>query len=325
MSKAQPKQNSKGAVTPSVVAPYDRRKLTYADSFDVWWVAAVIRAMEWVTGKLTILRMVRQFERENVDGRYNGQAFWRGALSVMGIAVKTPQAQIARIPRSGPVVVVANHPHGLVDGMLLADLIGRVREDYYILSRSVLTGLDETASSFMIAVPFPHDADAHRKMVEMRQKAMQRLKEGGVIAVFPSGEVMSSDTWFGPAVEREWNVFTAQLIRRSAAQVVPVFFPGKNSRWYQIAARISPILRQGLLLHEIVYACNKAQAPVVGKPLNACQMGQLQADPRGFMAWLRRHTLALGQKSEPSDQNAWADTHRPAAIAHANTPPRPRV
>jgi putative hemolysin len=108
---------------------------------------------------------------------------------------------------------------------------------------------------------------------------------------------MSSDSWFGPAVEREWNVFTAQLIRRSGARVVPIYFPGSNSRWYQIANRISPILRQGLLLHEIVRSCNKPQAPVVGEPLTDEQMEQLHSDPRGFMAWLREHTLNLGKSA----------------------------
>src|SRR6056297_3374093 len=192
--------------------------------------------------------MVAKFERTNAV--YRGQRFWRGALNVMGIDLLTPEEQLANIPQDGPVVVVANHPHGMVDGMIFADLIGRVRQDYRILTRSVLTGLDEAATSFMIPVPFPHDPEAQRKMVEMRAKAMAHLKEGGVISVFPSGVVASSDTLFGPAVEREWNVFTAQMIRRSGARVVPIFFPGSNSRWYQMANRISATLRQGLLLHE---------------------------------------------------------------------------
>lgn len=92
--------------------------------------------------------MVNKFERMNADHR--GQKFWAGALGVMGIDLTTPQSQIDNIPQEGPVVVVANHPHGMVDGMVLAELIGRRREDYRILTRSVLTGLDEAATSFMI-------------------------------------------------------------------------------------------------------------------------------------------------------------------------------
>ncbi|WP_058243410.1 lysophospholipid acyltransferase family protein [Thalassovita autumnalis] len=269
---------------------YDRRSLTYANSFDSRAQVLAIKTIEWLTGKWSILRMIRKFEKQ---GAPEGQAFWRGALDVMGIPLDTPQEQINRIPETGPVVIVANHPHGLVDGMILADLIGRRRPDYRILTRALLTGIDEVASSYLIPVPFPHEEDAQRKSVEMRAAAMAHLKAGGVVSVFPSGVVASSDTMFGPVEEREWNVFTAQMIRRSGAKVVPIKFPGQNSRWYQIANRLSPTLRQGLLLHEIVHSCNHPQRPVVGEPLSDEQMERLKSDPRGFIAWLREHTLAL--------------------------------
>ena len=269
---------------------YDRRSLTYANSFDSRAQVLAIKTIEWLTGKWSILRMIRKFEKQ---GAPEGQAFWRGALDVMGIPLDTPQEQINRIPETGPVVIVANHPHGLVDGMILADLIGRRRPDYRILTRALLTGIDEVASSYLIPVPFPHEEDAQRKSVEMRAVAMAHLKAGGVVSVFPSGVVASSDTMFGPVEEREWNVFTAQMIRRSGAKVVPIKFPGQNSRWYQIANRLSPTLRQGLLLHEIVHSCNHPQRPVVGEPLSDEQMERLKSDPRGFIAWLREHTLAL--------------------------------
>lgn len=269
---------------------YDRSAISYASTFEDPWKSAFIRVVEALTGKLTILRLVRKFEQHEAP---QGQAFWRAALDVMGIELQTPQHQLDRIPKEGPLIVVSNHPHGMVDGMIFADLIGRVRPDYRILTRSLLTVIDEVAGSYMIPVPFPHDPDAQRKGVEMRAKAMEHLKNGGVVALFPSGGVAASETFFGPAVESEWNVFTAKLIRRSGATVLPVRFPGQNSRAYQIANKISPMLRQGLLLHEIVHALNKPQAPVVGHPLSYDELKKWEDDPRGFMAWLRTHTLDL--------------------------------
>lgn len=269
---------------------YDRRSFSYASTFDDPRKAAFIRVMEALTGKLTILRLIRKFERK---GAPQGQAFWRAALDVMGIDLLTPQYQLDRIPKEGPVIVVANHPHGMVDGMIFADLIGRVRSDYRILTRSLLTVIDEVAGSYMIPVPFPHDQDAQRKGVEMRAKAMAHLKDGGVVALFPSGGVAASETWWGPAVEGEWNVFTAKLIRRSGATVLPIKFPGQNSRAYQIANKVSPMLRQGLLLHEVVHSLNKPQAPIVGHPLDDTMVEGWEEDPRGFMSWLREHTLSL--------------------------------
>tara|TARA_B110000908_G_scaffold32116_1_gene38293 strand:- start:7340 stop:8218 length:879 start_codon:yes stop_codon:yes gene_type:complete len=269
---------------------YDRRSLSYASTFEDPFKATLIRIIEAFTGKLTVLRLIRKFEKNAAP---TGQGFWRAALGVMGIELTTPQSQLDRIPKEGPVIVVANHPHGMVDGMIFADLIGRVRPDYRILTRSLLTVIDEVAGSYMIAVPFAHDPDALQKGIAMRAAAMKHLKDGGVVALFPSGSVATSETFFGPAVEEEWNVFTAALIRRSGATVVPMHFPGQNSRAYQIANKLSPILRQGLLLHEIVHSLNKPQGPVVGEPLDHEEVAAWKDDPRGFMAWLRNHTLSL--------------------------------
>ena len=269
---------------------YDRRSLTYSNTFESPFKRNAIRAMEWMTGKITIIRRIREFERR---GPPTGQAFWRACLDVMGVDLLTPDAQLRKIPATGPVILVANHPHGLVVGMFLADLVGRVRNDYRILTRSLLTGIDESAASYMIPVPFPHEADAQRKMLNMRAMAIDHLKRGGLIALFPSGVVATSETMFGPAVEAEWNVFTAKLIRTSGATVVPCYFAGANSRLYQIANRLSSTLRQGLLLHEIVHSLDKPQAPIVGTPVTPAEIATHAGDPRAFMAWLRDKTLAL--------------------------------
>ncbi|WP_319825600.1 lysophospholipid acyltransferase family protein [Thalassovita sp.] len=273
-----------------VFTKYDRRSLTYANTFDSPLRSLLIKAMEWVTAKPRIVRRIKEFERR---GAPVGQAFWPATMEVMGIDLGTPQDQLDNIPKEGPVVLVANHPHGLVDGMILADLIGRVRDDYRILTRALLTGIDESASNYMISVPFPHEPDAQRKMIEMRSAAMEHLGNGGLIALFPSGVVATSESAFGPVIEAEWNIFTAKMIRLSKAAVVPLFFPGSNSRWYQIANRMSPTLRQGLLLYEVVHAFDRAQKPVVGPAIPHEDLAEPLKDPRRFMAWLRDHTLAL--------------------------------
>ncbi len=272
---------------------YDRRALTYANTFENVWKANIIRALEWMTGKIRIILMLREFKNRPKTRT----TMWRQALEVMGVDILTPPEQIARIPKTGPVIFVANHPHGLVDGMVIAELIVNVRADFKILTRGILTHIDDVAASFMISVPFPHEEDSQRKGIEMRAATMKTLEDGGAIALFPSGVVASSETMFGPAIEQEWNVFTAKMIRRSGAQVVPLFFPGSNSRWYQIANRISATLRQGLLLHEIVAACRKPQSPVVGNPIPPEEIAARIEDPREFMTWLRQHTLSL--KDDP--------------------------
>jgi putative hemolysin len=285
------------ALRPGPERVYDRRSLTYANSFDSFWTRHTIKAIEWLTGKLTIIRRVRQFEKM---GEFKGQAFWPATMKVMGIDLQTPRHQLDRIPAEGPVVFVANHPHGLVDGMILADLIGRRRLDYRILTRALLTGLDESAAGYMIPVPFPHEPDAQEKMLQMRATAMAHLEQKGLIALFPSGAVAASETMTGPAIEGEWNVFTAKMIRKSGATIVPCFFTGSNSRWYQVANRISPILRQGLLIHEVVHSFDKPQAPIIGNPITPDQWESRIGKPREFMAWLRARTLSLRDDPDQS-------------------------
>ena len=270
--------------------PYDRKKLSYANTFTNPVQRNAIKTLELLTGKLLLLRKVRQFEKMGIPV---GQPFWKQALDILGINLLTKQSEITKIPKKGSLVITANHPHGLVDGMVLAELIGQVRTDYKILTRSLLTGVKQI-DQFMIPVPFDHEENALKKSLAMRKNAMDHLEKGGVIVIFPSGKVASSESMFGNVVEGDWNPFTAKLIQKSGANVLPIFFPGSNSRIYQIANQISATLRQGLLIYEVVHAMNKPQKPLVGSLIKQDEISPWKSDPRGFMRWLRERTLSLG-------------------------------
>ena len=281
-------QSSENGQDPDT--PYDRKKLSYANTFTNPVQRNTIKALELLTGKLPLLRKVRQFEKMGIPV---GQPFWKQALDLLGINLLTKQSEISKIPKKGSLVITANHPHGLVDGMVLAELIGKVRTDYKILTRSLLTGVKQI-DQFMIPVPFDHEENALKKSLEMRKSAMDHLENGGVVVIFPSGKVASSETMFGDVVEGDWNPFTAKLIQKSGANVVPIFFPGSNSRIYQIANQISATLRQGLLIYEVVHAMNKPQKPLVGSLIKQDEISPWKSDPRGFMRWLRERTLSMG-------------------------------
>ena len=271
---------------------YQMSRLSYAGTFTNPWKAGSIRVIEWLTGKLTLLLLIRQFER---SGAPFGAPFWPKAVRQMGIDILTPAEEIARIPATGAVVVVANHPHGLVDGVVMGEFVSRVRSDFKILTRSLLTGIPEIAE-FMIPVPFPHEENSRELGLAMRQEAMEQLERGGVVILFPAGRVACSETWFGPAIEAEWNLFTHKMIQKSGAAILPIHFTGCNSRLYMIANKLSATFRQGLLLHEIRRALNKPQRPYVGAPIQASVLKDWEGNPRGFLAWLREHTLSLGRQ-----------------------------
>jgi putative hemolysin len=269
--------------------PYDMRRLSYAGTFKNPFKANTIRTIEWLTAKVTLLRLIRDFER---TGAPVGAPFWPKAIRQMGITIETPAEEIALIPKTGPLVVVSNHPSGLVDGMILAEMVNRVRSDFKILTRSLLTGIPEV-EQFMIPVPFPHEDNARELGLQMRDETMKHLKAGGVIILFPAGKVAMSEGWWGPAVEAEWNVFTHKIVRSSGATILPVYFPGQNSRAFLIANKISDTIRQGLLLHEIKRCLFKPIRPVIGAPIPPEELKKWEGNPRGFLAWLREHTLSL--------------------------------
>lgn len=271
--------------------PYDMSRLSYAGTFKNPVKANTIRALEWLTAKITLLRLIRDFER---TGAPVGAPFWPKAIKQMGIRIDTPPEEIALIPATGPLVVVSNHPSGLVDGMVLAEMVTRVRSDFKILTRSLLTGIPEV-EQFMIPVPFPHEDNARELGLKMRDDTMTHLRAGGVIILFPAGKVAMSEGWWGPAVESEWNVFTHKIVKSSGATILPVYFPGQNSRAFLIANKISDTLRQGLLLFEIKRCLFKPTRPVIGAPIPAEELKKWEGNPRGFLAWLREHTLALGK------------------------------
>lgn len=279
---------------PTAPAPgarkYDMRRLSYAGTFTNPLKSGTIRTIEWLTAKVQLLRLIRQFERA---GAPVGAPFWAKAVAQMGITIQTPAHEISRIPATGPVVVVANHPHGLVDGMIMGELVCRVRTDFRVLTRSLLTGIPEV-EEFMIPVPFPHEENSRALGLEMRAKTMEHLLRGGVVILFPAGKVATSETWFGDVVEAEWNLFTHKIIHKSGATIVPIHFTGQNSRAFQIANKLSSTLRQGLLLYEIKRALFKPQRPYIGHPIPASELGKWEGNPKGFLGWLRQTTLDLG-------------------------------
>lgn len=268
--------------------PYKASELTYAGSFSSPWKRGLIRVIENLTGRLKLLWLVRQWEKDE----NRNPDFWRSVLDRLDINLTTPQDQLDYIPKEGPLVVVSNHPHGLVDGIVMAHLLSHARDDYKILARAFLRHVPRI-DKYLLPVAFPHEPDAIQTNIRMRKEAINHLKDGGCIALFPAGTVATSETWFGPIEDPDWMPFTAKMIRQSGAQVLPVFFPGSNSRWYQIANKLSVTLRQSLLLHEIKHAMHKDQGVVVGELIEPDVLKSFEKDGPGLMKFLKNKTYEL--------------------------------
>ncbi|MFK5996749.1 MAG: lysophospholipid acyltransferase family protein [Rhodobacterales bacterium] len=272
---------------------YDKSQLTYANSFPHLGKRIFIKTVETLTARFQLLYHMHHWEN-NPD---KNPHFWTSIFDEMDIKVIAAPEQIDNIPATGPIVVVCNHPHGLVDGLVVAWLLSKRRDDFQIITRALLNGV-AVAEKYLLPISFPHEEDAVRKNLQTRKEAVNQIKAGHCIGVFPAGTVSTSKTAFGPVVEAEWGKFTSKMILHTNARVVPIYFQGSNSRWFQIANRISETFRQSLLMFEIKKSFHKDQKPIIGKPIERDVLDRYKTDPEGLMAFLRAETLKLNPKAK---------------------------
>ena len=176
--------------------------------------------------------------------------FLEAVLDYMDIRIDVARAELERIPAKGPVVVVANHPHGAIEGLVLAKLLLEVRPDVKIMANYLLGRIPELRELFMFVDPFSHDAAVEANFGSMR-RSIRMVEKGGLLAIFPAGEVAHM-SWSRPQVEdQQWNTTAARIAQNAGAPVVPVYFHGANGPFFQAAGLIHPMLRTALLPRQV--------------------------------------------------------------------------
>lgn len=222
---------------------------SYADASDPLWKRLAIGAVERATGARRIEALYRA---RQAQGWREGESFFAAAISVLSLKLTYDEARLGAAPREGPLVVVANHPFGILDGIVMCALMERVRPDFLVLTNAVLMRAPEMRER-MLPVDFADTPQARRLNVESRAKALDHVARGGCVVIFPAGAVSTSPDRWGAraALDGPWSPFAARLVRHGKASVLPVFFPGQNSRLFQIASHIHPNLRLGLFFHEV--------------------------------------------------------------------------
>lgn len=207
-----------------------------------------IRTIEKLTGQLKIWRLYHDYTKEDPLTRDN---FWDAALNKLEVDVAFDHDALASIPKTGPLVVVSNHPFGVLDGLIITQLMKRVRPDFKVLTNSVLCRAPE-ASDDLLPIDFSQTDAALKTNLATRKAARDLLKKGGCIVVFPAGGVSSIPTWKDKiAQDTQWQPFIARLIHEGRARVVPLFFEGQNSRLFQLASLFSSTLRLALFFKEV--------------------------------------------------------------------------
>ena len=267
--------------------------LTYAEPDDPRLRRVVIRSIERLSGQRRLRRLYQHACARSTrapDGP-RPEAFFRQALEVLNVRPSCSVHQLHKIPTEGPVVFVANHPFGVVDGLALCDLALRTRGDVKILIHRTLFR-DPDLQAFMLPINFAGTRDAARQNIAVRNEAIAYLKSGGTIAVFPGGGIATAPHTFGLATDLDWKLFTARLIHSARAAVVPVFFPGQNSRLFQWVSQFSQTLRLSLVIREIGNKQGRDIEMVVGDPLAYEELAHI-SDRKELMNHLRQTVYAL--------------------------------
>ncbi|MDA0742193.1 MAG: 1-acyl-sn-glycerol-3-phosphate acyltransferase, partial [Bacteroidetes bacterium] len=176
---------------------------------------AVIKLLENATGRVQLIKRAQNYDQEISEGK----CFWELMLERYGLNIDIKSGALSNIPLSGPVVLVANHPYGILDGLIMGYILARQRGDFRILAHHVFSKAKEL-KNIIIPISFDESKEAVQHNLRSRKMALDYLKAGGVIGVFPGGTVSTSLTPFSRPMDPSWRSFTARMITKSNATVI---------------------------------------------------------------------------------------------------------
>ncbi len=267
------------------------REISYAITAKTLRGRMLIRTVENATGRFKLIRHARGYDKDMAEGRN----FWDVVPGKYKISLNVISGSLDNIPKTGPVIVLANHPFGILDGLMLGQIMSRTRGDFRILAHKVFSKADDINDN-ILPISFDETREAMALNLQTRREALQLLKNGGAVGVFPGGSVSSPRRMFGFPMDPAWRTFTAKMIARSNATVVPVFFEGHNTRRFQIFGRLNKTMRTALLINEFKRRINSPVRVAIGEPLDNSALSTYAKDPAAMMDFLRTKTYDLSSK-----------------------------
>ncbi len=226
------------------------------------------------------------------------------ALNVLGVSYDVSAADIEKIPAKGPLVVVSNHPFGGLEGVVLGALLLRVRPDVKIMGNYFLERIAGIKDFIAPVDPFGTKKSVSANVKGLKE-SLRHLRGGGVLIVFPSGEVSSFSLKNGRVSDPPWSGHVGGLIRRTGAAALPVFFPGQNSLLFQFLGLVHPRLRTAFLPRELVNKTSTRISLYIGGPIAARKTRQIESDD-GAVEYLRTATYLLRYRNRDEKSPATA-------------------
>jgi putative hemolysin len=228
-----------------------------------------------------------------------GRDFWEVILARYNLSLKVVAGSLEDIPPQGPLILVANHPYGILDGLMMGHILSARRGDFRIVAHRVFRR-SEDLNRAILPIAFDETPEAVALNIETRRQALGYLAQGGAVGIFPGGTVSTAPRPFGRPMDPQWRSFTAKMVQKSDAAVVPIWFEGQNSRPFQLASHLHQTLRLALLIREFRARVGTPVKIAVGRPIPRARLAARAGDPRGLMDLLRAETYALAPDPLPS-------------------------
>jgi putative hemolysin len=225
-------------------------------------------------------------------GGTDDRDFLTRSMELLGLRYDLPQEELERIPKEGSLVLVANHPFGVVEGMILADLVRKVRPDVKIMANQLLGLLPQTQNYLIGVDPFGTRGSKMTNRAPIRQ-ALDWARSGHALGIFPAGEVAHLNLKKRAVLDPAWSPAVGKFIQRTEAAVVPVFFSGANGALFHLAGLVHPRMRTLLLPKEMINKGNRVIRVRVGSPIPPSELQETE-DPTELMRLLRQRTYLLG-------------------------------
>ncbi len=266
------------------------RDISYASSARGNVGRFFIRSIENMTGRLGLIKRAKDYDKD-VE---NGRNFWDVIVERYNLKINFTEGDLGYIPRKGPVVLVSNHPFGILDGLIMGYILSHARKDFKIIANRVFRKAKDL-DDVILPISFEENREGNIQNLNTRNEAIKYLKMGGIVGIFPGGTVATSAKLFSKPLDPHWKRFTSKLILKSKATVVPVFFSGSNSRLFQIASHLSYNLRMALLIREFGKKVDNKVDIAIGKGLDSSQFEKYSKDLDGMMEFLRSKTYGLSK------------------------------
>ena len=241
----------------------DLRQFSFIEDDLPLWQRMLISAVEHTTGKRKLIKIYQKIVNQDATGL----SFWDRAVAQLELQIKINGNPLESIPKSGSLLVVANHPFGQIDGLVLGYILEKIRPDFKLVAWDILN-VSSYFDEVILPISFKDEYASKRNNFLTFKGAVHHLKQGNAVAIFPAGETALSEGLLGKAKDAQWKKFTSKIVKATDTPVLPVFFHGQNSRLFQIIGNFNLNLKLSMFFHEICNMIGKDVTMTIGSILN---------------------------------------------------------